>query len=55
MSIVDKMSKTQVNLKLIPDVDGSLAIAQLVVEIQVGGDVAVLTAEQRWDHDARLG
>ena len=55
MSIVDKMSKTKVNLKLIPDVDGSLAIAQLVVEIQVGGDVAVLTAEQRWDHDARLG
>jgi acetoacetate decarboxylase len=29
-SIIDKMSKTQVNLKLVPEVDGSLAIAQLV-------------------------
>jgi len=39
--IVTKMSKTQVNLKLIPHVDGSLAIAQLVaynlVDIQVKG------------------
>ena len=49
MSIVDKMSKTQVNLKLIPDVDGSLAIAQLVaynlVDIQVKGG---------WSGPARL-
>ena len=29
-SIIEKMSKTQVNLKLIPHVDGCLAIAQLV-------------------------
>jgi acetoacetate decarboxylase len=29
-SIVTKMGKTQVNLKIIPDVDGSQAIAQLV-------------------------
>jgi acetoacetate decarboxylase len=40
-SIIEKMSKTQVNLKLIPDVDGSLALAQLVgynlVDIQVHG------------------
>jgi acetoacetate decarboxylase len=39
--IVTKMSKTQVNLKLIPHVDGSLAIAQLVaynlVDIEVKG------------------
>lgn len=39
--IQKKMSKTQVNLKLIPDVDGSLAIAQLVAynltEIEVKG------------------
>ena len=49
VSIVDKMSKTQVNLKLIPDVDGSLAIAQLVaynlVDIQVKGG---------WSGPARL-
>jgi len=48
-SIVDKMSKTQVNLKLIPDVDGSLAIAQLVAyeltDIQVKGG---------WSGPARL-
>ncbi len=39
--IVKKIAKTQVNLKLIPDVDGSLAIAQLVAynlcEIEVKG------------------
>ncbi len=29
-SLTQKMSKTQVNLKIIPDVDGSAAIAQLV-------------------------
>ena len=48
-SIIDKMSMTQVNLKLIPDVDGSLAIAQLVayqlVDIQVKG---------AWSGPARL-
>ena len=48
-SIVEKMSKTQVNLKLIPDVDGSLAIAQLVgyrlTDIQVQG---------AWSGPARL-
>ena len=36
-----KISKTQVNLKMIPDVDGSLAIAQLVaynlVDIEIKG------------------
>lgn len=40
-SIVEKMSKTHVNLKLIPDVDGTPAIAQLVgynlTDIQVKG------------------
>jgi acetoacetate decarboxylase len=39
--MIKKISKTQVNLKLIPDVDGSLAIAQLVsynlVDIQIKG------------------
>lgn len=48
-SIVDKMSKTQVNLKLIPHVDGELAIAQLVAynlsDIQVKG---------AWSGPARL-
>jgi acetoacetate decarboxylase len=41
MAIINKMSKSQVNLKLIPHADGSLAIAQLVsynlAEIQVKG------------------
>ena len=41
VSIVEKMSKTQVNLKLIPHVDGTPAIAQLVAyelsDIQVHG------------------
>jgi acetoacetate decarboxylase len=49
VSIVEKMSKTQVNLKLIPHVDGSLAIAQLVAynltDIQVKGG---------WSGPARL-
>lgn len=48
-SIIEKMSKTQVNLKLIPHVDGSLAIAQLVAyelcDIQVHG---------AWSGPARL-
>lgn len=48
-SIVEKMGKTQVNLKLIPDVDGSPAIVQLVgynlTDIQVRGG---------WSGPARL-
>ena len=48
-SIIEKMSKTQVNLKLIPHVDGCLAIAQLVAyeltDIQVHG---------AWSGPARL-
>lgn len=48
-AILQKMSKTQVNLKLIPDVDGTLAIAQLVAynltEIEVKG---------AWEGPARL-
>jgi acetoacetate decarboxylase len=48
-SIIEKMSRTQVNLKLIPDVDGSLAIAQLVAynltDIQIHG---------AWSGPARL-
>jgi len=48
-SIVEKMSQTQVNLKLIPDIDGSPAIAQLVAynltDIQVKGG---------WSGPARL-
>lgn len=48
-SLITKMSKTQVNLKLIPHVDGSLAIAQLVAyqltDIQVKGG---------WSGPARL-
>lgn len=48
-SIIEKMSATQVNLKLIPDVDGELAIAQLVAynleDIQVQG---------AWSGPARL-
>ncbi|HEV3239187.1 MAG TPA: acetoacetate decarboxylase [Casimicrobiaceae bacterium] len=48
-AIVDKLSKTQVNLKLIPGVDGELALAQLVAynltDIQVKG---------AWSGPARL-
>jgi acetoacetate decarboxylase len=48
-AIVEKMSKTQVNLKIIPDIDGSQAICQLVgyniVDIQVKG---------AWSGPARL-
>jgi len=48
-SIIEKMSKTQVNLKLIPNVDGTPAIAQLVAyeleDIQVHG---------AWSGPARL-
>jgi len=49
LSIVEKMGAPQANLKLIPDVDGTLAIAQLVayelVDIQVKG---------AWSGPARL-
>ena len=48
-SVVEKLGKTQVNLKIIPDVDGSVAIAQLVSynlsDIQVKGG---------WSGPARL-
>jgi acetoacetate decarboxylase len=48
-AIAEKMSGTQVNLKLIPDIDGSIAIAQLVaynlIDIQVKG---------AWSGHARL-
>jgi acetoacetate decarboxylase len=48
-AITEKVSKTQVNLKLIPDIDGSIAIAQLVayrlVDIRVKG---------AWSGPARL-
>ncbi len=48
-SIIEKMSRTQVNLKLIPDIDGSTAIAQLIAynlnDIQVKG---------AWSGPARL-
>jgi len=54
-SIIEKMSKTQVNLKIIPDIDGSQAIAQLVgynlTDIQVkggwSGAAAIARARQR--------
>ena len=48
-SIIEKMSKTQVNLKLIPGVDGQLAIAQLVAYNLT--DIAVQGA---WSGPARL-
>ncbi|MDE1953543.1 MAG: acetoacetate decarboxylase [Betaproteobacteria bacterium] len=48
-SIKHKMGKTQVNLKLIPDVDGKLAIAQLVAYNLT--DIAVKGA---WSGPARL-
>jgi len=48
-SIVEKMSKTQVNLKLIPGVDGNLEIAQLVAYKLT--DIAVKGA---WSGPARL-
>ena len=48
-AIVERMRKTQVNLKLIPDVDGKLAIAQLVAyELD---DIKVKGA---WSGPARL-
>jgi len=48
-SIIEKMSKTQVNLKLIPGVDGNLQIAQLVAYNLT--DIAVKGA---WSGPARL-
>ena len=48
-SIVEKMSKTQVNLKLIPDVDGTLAIAQLVAY-----NLADVQVKGAWSGPARL-
>jgi len=48
-AIIQKMSKTQVNLKLIPDIDGALAIAQLVAYNLT--DIAVKGA---WSGPARL-
>lgn len=48
-SILGKMGKTQVNLKLIPDVDGSLAIAQLV-----GYNLTDIQVKGGWSGPARL-
>jgi len=49
VSIEEKMSKTQVNLKVIPDVDGSQAIAQLV-----GYNLADIQVQGAWSGPARL-
>lgn len=48
-SIVEKMSKTQVNLKLIPHVDGTPAIAQLVAY-----ELADIQVHGAWSGPARL-
>ena len=48
-SIEEKMGKTQVNLKLIPDVDGSPAILQLV-----GYNLADIQVQGAWSGPARL-
>jgi acetoacetate decarboxylase len=48
-SIVTKMGKTQVNLKIIPDVDGSQAIAQLVAY-----NVNEIALKGAWAGPARL-
>ena len=47
--MLKKLSKTQVNLKLIPDVDGSLAIAQLV-----GYNLTDIKIKGAWKGPARL-
>ena len=47
--LVKKMSKTQVNLKLIPHVDGALAIAQLVAY-----NLEDITVKGAWSGPARL-
>ncbi len=48
-TILQKMGKTQVNLKLIPHVDGSLAIAQLVAY-----EMTNIELKGAWSGDARL-
>jgi acetoacetate decarboxylase len=48
-AIVEKMSKTQVNLKIIPDIDGSQAIAQLV-----GYNLTDIQVKGGWSGPARL-
>ncbi len=48
-AIFEKLQKTQVNLKLIPDVDGSLAIAQLVAY-----EVCDVTVKDAWSGPASL-
>jgi len=48
-SVIDKMSRTQVNLKLIPGVDGSLEIAQLV-----GYQLEDIQVHGAWSGPARL-
>ena len=47
--MIKKLSKTQVNLKLIPDIDGSPAIAQLV-----GYNIADMEIKGAWKGPARL-
>jgi acetoacetate decarboxylase len=47
--MAEKMSKTQVNLKLIPHVDGTLAIAQLVAY-----NMTEIKMKGAWKGDARL-
>lgn len=47
--LIKKLSKTQVNLKLIPHVDGSLAIAQLVAY-----ELQDITIKGAWQSPARL-
>jgi len=48
-SIIQKMSKTQINLKIIPDVDGTPAIAQLV-----GYNLSDIQVKGGWSGNARL-
>lgn len=48
-SLIAKMSKTQVNFKLIPDIDGSPAIAQLV-----GYNLTDIQVKGGWSGRARL-
>ncbi len=48
-SLLHKMAKTQVNLKLIPDVDGTPAIAQLV-----GYNLTDISIKGAWSGPARL-
>jgi acetoacetate decarboxylase len=47
--IAQKMEKTQVNLKIIPDIDGSLKIAQLVAY-----NLEAITVKGAWEGPARL-